>query len=433
MVYKKFLIISFLIVALLSFGGCSQKPAKTEVNNEQEDEAITTEHQMITEDLMRILDHDSDLKALFEKAIAQAHTQNPDPDTNPVKDLNTYYEFIDRCYTCLPWQICPSESYSSLYDRIDQGMGLLYFVLDQPLEELKDKDYYHNSLMYHEPVRSWFIKFLEGSGKFLDSEGSWTEEYYQNALANPDFHLDDGTYEDPSNWKSFNDFFARKLADPSKRPIAETENEKIIVSPADAVPQGVWKIDENNKVIAQDAKPVKGIVIKTGKLTDVSVLLNGSEYADAFAGGTLTHTFLDVNDYHRYHMPVSGTIKEVLHVRQDDAPGGVITYDEETKHYVEYYSDVFGWQSIETRGIVILETESGGLVGIVPVGMCQVSSVNFEETIVPGAKVKKGDPLGCFLFGGSDIVILFSKDLGFELSAKQGVHLQMGEAYGTIK
>ena len=66
----------------------------------------------------------------------------------------------------MSWQISPSEGYSSLYDRIDQGMGCLYFICDQPLEELSEKGYYHNSLMYHEPFRSWFIGFLSVSGSF---------------------------------------------------------------------------------------------------------------------------------------------------------------------------------------------------------------------------------------------------------------------------
>lgn len=54
-----------------------------------------------------------------------------------------------------------------------------------------------------------------------------------------------------------------------------------------------------------------------------------------------------------------------------------ITWDREEGRYKEYFSEVFGWQSIETRGVVIIETDSGGLVAVVPVGMCQVSSVNF--------------------------------------------------------
>jgi len=76
--------------------------------------------------------------------------------------------------------------------------------------------------------------------------------------------------------------------------------------------------------------------------------------------------------------------------------------------------------------------DGGGYVAVVPVGMCQVSSVNFEEDIVPGKKVSKGDPLGYFLFGGSDIVMLFSEDLDFHLSDVEEKHLQMGQEYGRI-
>ena len=129
---------------------------------------------------------------------------------------------------------------------------------------------------------------------------------------------------------------------------------------------------------------------------------------------------------------MSGTVKEVFVIPQDDAPGGVITWNAEEQRYREYYSEQFGWQSIETRGVVVIETEQGGLAAVVPVGMCQVSSVNFEDTVKVGAKVRKGDPLGYFLFGGSDIVMVFSEDLHFELTAEPQKHILTGNAYGRI-
>ena len=306
-------------------------------------------------------------------------------------------------------------------------------MCDQSLEELEGLGYYHNSLMYHEPFRSWLINFTSEYGEYLNTEESWNDEFYQNALANPDFNLDGDLYEDPSNWKSFNDFFARRLSDPSKQPIAEPDDEKVVVSPADSVPQGIWQIDENSRV-ANDGPDtgINGIAIKTGTLTDVSVLLGQSEYADAFANGRLTHTFLDVNDYHRYHFPVSGTVLEAFVIPADDAPGGVITWDTEAGRYKEFFSEQFGWQSIETRGVIVMELEAGGLAALVPVGMCEVSSVNFEETVKPGAAVKKGDPMGYFLFGGSDVIMIFSEDAGFEMTAQQDRHMDMGSAYGLL-
>ena len=93
--------------------------------------------------------------------------------------------------------------------------------------------------MYHEPFRSWFIKLVSVSGAFLNEEESWCDEYYRNAMQYPEFHLDDDTYESPDNWKTFNDFFSRRLKDASKRPIAFPEDGRVVTAPADSVPQGL--------------------------------------------------------------------------------------------------------------------------------------------------------------------------------------------------
>lgn len=434
-------ILVFIVCLILCSGTVQDAPSSgaetpyvsdVTADGETTDVTQAEEHEEITRDLIAIVNHDPKLKSMLETSIAQAHALNPDPDTNPVSDLELYYAFLDRCYKAMPWEISPSETYSSLYDRIDQGMGCLYFICDQPLRELEDKGYYHNSVLYHEPFRSWWIRYLSGSGQFLSTPESWNDTYYQTALANPDFQLDGDLFESPDNWHSFNDFFARRLSDPAKRPIAEGGDGTVVVSPADSTPQGYWKIDSDSLVISADAELPEGIAVKTGTLQDVSVLLEGSAYAHAFENGALTHTFLDINDYHRYHFPVSGTVREVFVIPQDDAPGGVITWDPEAGRYREYGSEQFGWQSIETRGVCVVELDHGGYAALVPVGMCQVSSVNFEPAVRPGVHVNKGDPMGFFLFGGSDIIMIFSEDLSFELTAQPGNHILMGEALGTI-
>ena len=81
---------------------------------------------------------------------------------------------------------------------------------------------------------------------------------------------------------------------------------------------------------------------------------------------------------------------------------------------------------------MIVELRNGGLCVIIPVGMCQVSSVNFEENVKEGLTVRKGDPLGYFLFGGSDIIMIFSKDAGFEMTALKDEHTPMGSEYGRL-
>lgn len=123
----------------------------------------------------------------------------------------------------------------------------------------------------------------------------------------------------------------------------------------------------------------KNVSIKSKTFYSAPDLLGpGSKYGFAFANGVLTHTFLDVNDYHRYHSPVSGTIMEKRVIRADDAAGGVTIWDAERKKYV-LNSGTPGRQSIETRACLILDAGEYGLVAFLPVGMSQASSVNYES------------------------------------------------------
>lgn len=388
-------------------------------------------HEPITQQLITMMDHNAPLKQMLLDSIASAKQLNPDKVMNPAQTLDEYYTFIDWATKAMPWSILRNIPFSSLYDQIDQSLDYFYYINDQPLAALKHKGYYNNSLQYHEPYRSWMINFTREWGLYLNTTASWNEQYYQAALADPRFGLQKGWYEDPSNWKTFNQFFARYLKSPDQRPIAAPDDSSIITSPADSKPQGVWKIDQHSNLVG------KGVRIKSTLFKSVAALLGtDSAYKNAFANGTLTHTFLDVNDYHRYHFPLSGTVKEVRLIAADDAAGGITTWDAKAKRYV-LDSNTPGWQNIETRGCVIIETKEYGLVALLPIGMSQVSSVNFEKEVKVGASFKKGDMLGYFLFGGSDYVILFQDKVKFTLTVpkdKDGHynHLLMGEQYGKI-
>ena len=74
------------------------------------------------------------------------------------------------------------------------------------------------------------------------------------------------------------------------------------------------------------------------------------------------------NDYHRYHFPLDGVIKELRVIPGEDALGGSITWEPQLQQYVVDCS-VPGWQSIETRGLAIIATEEYGLVAVMPIGM----------------------------------------------------------------
>lgn len=429
-------LLSLAMIFCISCGTKSSSKTNTAppITGKTSDTSLNNKHKQKTAELMSMINHNPDLKALLEKSIEKAKQINPNKKTNPVQSLKEYYDYVDWACTAMPYAILRGveENYVDLYDKIDQSLDYFYFLNDQPLEELKNKGYYYNSIQYHEPYRSWMIDFTEDYGKFLNTTKSWNDGDLEEAKSSPKFGLNDDTYEDPSNWHTFNQFFARYLKSPDKRPIAAKNDDSIVVSPADSKPQGIWHIGEDNKLQNNET-----VSVKSGVFSNVSVLLGDSKYKDSFAGGEMTHTFLDVFDYHRYHFPVSGKIVDCGFISRDDAADGITVWDKKEQRYV-LHSEEPGWQMIETRGYVVLDTEKYGLVAVLPIGMSQISSVCFEDTVKIGNTVKKGDMLGCFLFGGSDIIMLFQKNANFKLSLNKNNegkydHILTGTQYGKMQ
>ena len=382
--------------------------------------STAAERPKVSASFKAVMDRNPDIRGLVEKSIAQASIINPDRKTNPVQSLNELYDFLDYTVTCMPWNIMPEERYNNFATKCDQSILYVYWLLDQPLEELEDKDLFYPSVEYLEPIYTWLTEYNNTWRDFLDSKASWKQAYLDMLLRDPSWNLDKGWYESPDHWHSFNEFFSRKLSGGDARPIAEPGDDSVVVSPADSLPQGVWAIDEDGMFYADPIQREDGVTIKDSTFVSVEQLLGepGAEYAALFHDGILTHTYLNYDDYHRYHFPVSGVVEAVYKIPYANAVGGVVYWDKEKGLYV-LESNSLSWQSVETRGCVLIRTDYG-MVAVIPVGMGQVSSVNFLETVKPGTEVKKGDELGYFLFGGSDCVMLFEGDSGFRLTVGKG-------------
>lgn len=413
-----FAVSAFLILSPVMFISCS-------TSSNAQAESVTASQAM-----RNYLEQDPELMALMEKSIAKAQKINPDINTNPVRSVEDLYEFIDMSVKGLPWNLLANVEYPTLYNHIDQCIDYIWFLMDQPLEELEGKGYYYPTLQYHEPIATWFRDYSDEWGAFLSTEESWNNEYYETIKNDPSMNMQYGWYADTNIWHSFNDWFSRHLVDPSVRPISSAS----VVSPADSKPQGIWDIDENGNLIQKE-----GVIIKSANFTSISQLIGpDSEYSESFKGGTLTHTFLDVNDYHRYHFPVSGTIKELRKIKAINGIGGIVYWNPEKKRYI-LEDSIPGWQMIETRDCVIIDTEKFGLVAVLPIGMSQICSCNWEENLKVGTKVEKGDPMGYFLFGGSDIVIVFQSGVKADLVCPEDEsgdgykHILMGEPYIELK
>ena len=334
-----------------------------------------------------------DLQTLLEQRLQQAAIENPHLETNPVRTIEQWCAYVERFAHQMPWQTMDIGEDASFFRRIDQNIGYFYFLL--------------GDLQYEPRIAQWLKEYNTAWGEWLSSSGSWNDDYYQLALSDPLFELHTDRYESPDNWHSWNDFFARKL----RKPYTIHHTSYTFISPCDGV-------------IAEEG------LIKTASIKNWLDLLGDSPYRDVFADGETVHIVLDVFDYHRCHMPCDGTVLDCRTIQGIHAGGGEIIWDEEQGRYRYVQCGVTDFQMLETRGVLIIDTPAYGKVAIVPVGVQQVSSVQWTFSHTPYTihhtplMLLQGDELGCFLFGGSDVVLFFEPGRAPHISSK---NVKVGE------
>jgi phosphatidylserine decarboxylase len=158
--------------------------------------------------------------------------------------------------------------------------------------------------------------------------------------------------------------------------------------------------------------PVKTVTM------NVEQLLNNSKYAKHFvrtgehAGGTAVSCILLPDTYHWYHAPVTGKVVEA----HDDIGGiyyGMRDFPRLlNKGDVGYGYDYSMFDDFR-RGYLIIETTDYGYVGMVPVGLNSIGSVEFMDQFkdirdtAQAVPVRKGEKIGCFKYGGSLNILLF--------------------------
>ena len=333
--------------------------------------------------LRQLLTVDTTLRGLMEQSLQQAAMQNPHMQTNPVRTLDDWYAYLEYFLRHMPWENLDLGEKASFFRRIDQNIGYFYYLLDQPLEALKICGYWYPSLQYEPRIAAWLVDYNNAWGEWLSSLNSWNDTYYNLARTDARFELDTDRYESPSTWHSWNDFFTRKL----KEPFASHLSPLTFISPCDGV--------------------IMDYPVKTISTTHLQDLLGNSPYAACFEGGEAIHIVLDVFDYHHFHAPCDGRVVEQKIILGIHAGGGVIIWDEEQGRYRYDTLGAVGFQSLETRGVLVMDTPDFGYVALIAVGIQQVSSIQWTSILPTPYTVHQGKELGAFLFGGSDVVLLF--------------------------
>lgn len=240
--------------------------------------------------------------------------------------------------------------------------------------------------IYSSPIGMSFLEiilkkkfFSKAYGLFCDSKVSCKKI---DSFIN-DFNIDASEFEKKTDeFKSFNDFFTRKLKN-KFRPIDTSR--QVVISPGDGKLMAYENIDLNKIV------HIKGGIYKFHEL------INNKDTSKEFLGGTCLILRLCPTDYHRYHFIDSGVCGKSFKISGDYYSVNPIALSKVPEIFCR-----------NERQWSIFDTDNFGRVLYIEVGATCVGSI--VQTYRVSEHVNKGDEKGYFKFGGSTIIMMFQKN-----------------------
>jgi phosphatidylserine decarboxylase len=235
-------------------------------------------------------------------------------------------------------------------------------------------------------------------------------------------NMDEALESDPTAYGCFNEFFSRALK-PGARPIAEGPG--VLACPADGF-------------MSQSGPIAEGRIIQAkGKDYGVVDLLGGDAgRAAPFQGGSFATIYLSPRDYHRLHMPLAGTLREMVHV-----PGQLFSVNDATARGVP---NLFARNE---RVVAIFDTEAGPMA-LVLVGAIFVASIAtvWRGVVTPPAgtavqtwdyrddpvRLGRGEEMGRFNLGSTIIVLFGENAVEWQAGLEPGLVMRMGEPLGRV-
>ncbi|EDR16170.1 uncharacterized protein LACBIDRAFT_192443 [Laccaria bicolor S238N-H82] len=218
-------------------------------------------------------------------------------------------------------------------------------------------------------------------------------------------------------YESWDAFFVREFQK-GARPYYIPDNPKLAATLIhSACESTVLRIETRVKL--HDQFWLKGQPYSLYNILDANPGPSGVKRAEKFTKGTIYQAFLSPQDFHRWHAPVDGKIVDgyVLDgsyyavipdagadigdpdLVPGDPRGGLIR------------SQPFLTLSA-TRAVIFIEADNPliGLICFVGLGMCEVSTCEISQKVKNKERVKVGDELGMFHFGGSSHVLIFNNN-----------------------
>ena len=398
------------------------------------------------EDFKRMVYSDPVLYANAQGMFAEAHRLKKRTPLEWQPEPTNFEEFLTLLNAIM---YTAPEAYQTGTGNNQQASGMIGFpinaLLDWPMATDFGYDFFSNSL-----VNQQFKKILTHWSKFLVTENSryvliqddpssnaiaWLSPAAQAEMVNvASAALGAGKNPIPSGasfaeifqcdpkdkyygYKSWDDFFTRTFRS-GVRPVSEPDNDNVIVNACESAPLAITP-----NVALSDSFWLKG------QPYSLENMLNWDEYTSQFVGGTVYQAFLSALSYHRWHSPVNGTIVKAYVVNGsyylENLQQGFFNRKNGADPSGPNNSQAF-LTAVATRALIFIQADNPaiGLMCVMPVGMAEVSSC--EISVKPGDKVKKGDQLGMFHFGGSTHCLIFQPgvNLTFTQYEKPGLDAQ---------
>lgn len=252
------------------------------------------------------------------------------------------------------------------------------------------------------------------AGRLADARTPWLRRrLIRAAIRRFGIDLAEAAETDCENYASFNAFFTRQLK-VGARPLAG--DARTLVSPADGVISEAGRVTGNSLLQAK------------GRTFTLEVLLGetGTRAAGLHDGSFVT-IYLSPRDYHRVHMPLSGTLVATRYI-----PGRLFSVNLRTVRALS------GLYAGNERLVCWFDTPVGN-VAVVLVGALLVAGIDTiwqpdgyppgrlrEDSFAEGQVVlERGAELGRFRFG-STVIILMPQAVALS-AAVAGASVRMGE------
>jgi len=263
-------------------------------------------------------------------------------------------------------------------------------------------------------------------GKLAAAKMGWlTTKLIDIFIKAYNINMNEAKLKKVSDFDTFNDFFTRELEDGARTIDSDAST---LCYPVDGA-------------ISQQGDIVEGKLIQAkGFDYSLTSLLGGdARTAAPFQQGKFSCIYLAPKDYHRIHIPMAATLREMIYV-----PGELFSVNPLTANNVP---DLFARNE---RVVTIFDTEHGALA-MVLVGATIVASIEttWAGTITPPAgkdifrwqypakgvdaiTFNKGDEMGRFKLGSTVVSAFAPNMVDFAPDAGPETVTRLGELYATL-